>query len=1324
MAGDEQTPSQDEKLKDLKKQRGIVKTKLTRTLKQIKTEIESEEKDELIIEDLMKKACTVTEELEKINGDVLFLCEGAEYQQAEDYIQECFKEFIDTKKLVNSSLKDQKETPAPNIVSTDTKQDNQSQLRLSSLNLLTAANTIKFSGNPLYYHSFVSGYNSAVEGIGDFSIKLKALLALCEGDALASIQYALLQNPEDGLKAALETLKIRFGNPPVIAQAWVRKIVSSDKLHSGNINRFSDDLENCVAALTSLKCLGELDNQTNIRIISEKLPRFLQQRWTRESTKIKRSTGKYGSLKELVTFVRISAEEMTDPILGGGSGEPAKSEVGSVRIRKDNKGKTFYAGGKNGAASAKDSNCCGCGSTSHPIWRCSVFKELSVNNRWDVVTKNKLCFKCLGNHFARNCKREMRCDVGGCRSDHNRLLHRSKENDSEQGQIREGEQGSSQPSEPRESEGQSRGRNFLNKGQGLALRIVPVMVRQGTKEIKINALLDDGSEQTYIDSGLAAELGLSGTQGEVCVGLLNGLEKRFASSEIELEISNVIDSRKKYKIRGMTIDQVCGDLKPKQWPRISKDWDHLKDINFPVPADGPVALLIGVDHVDLHRALEERAGGVGEPVARKTPLGWTCVGPTTKGHRFLTYHTKQVKTFKCQIVESVDDTIKKFWEIDSMGIKEENVPQTNEERRALELVKESLKTVDGRYEVKIPWSGNKDEISNNKIIAERRLHNLEKKLTSDKCLGEEYCKVINDYEEKGYIKKVNESDKGLERAWYLPHFAVVKPDRETTKVRIVYDASAKYNGLSLNDVILNGPKLQTDLFDVLLNFRRNKIALMCDISEMYMQVGIDKDDRGMLRFLWRDLDQNRAPDIYEFQRLAFGLNAAPFISQLVAKENAKKYQNEFSLASKTVLQSTYMDDSMDSVSDVNIGIELYHQINELWSRAGMEARKWLSNSKEVLHEIPPNHRAQQVRLAEGELPSVKALGLTWVSEEDMFIFSRLVAPEENKIWTKRKVLSKLASVFDPLGFVSPVTVRGKILMQEIWKSGSDWDEPVNPRIAQKFQKWCDDLDCMANIKVDRCLCPYSDQKMEIHTFVDASSEAYGAITYVKSMNNDEASSTIRLVAAKTRVAPLKSTSIPRLELMAAVLGLRLTESVVKTLGFNMRDVTFWSDSSNVLWWIRGRSRNFKPFVANRVGVIQTKSNPSQWRYVPTKLNPADVASRGTTARELCESRLWWNGPEFLKKSRDYWPENKFEEVLRDTEQKKVSSFLTKICLESADFRLNPERFSNWQRLVHVFAYVSRFVTNCRNLQEHRQKGELTVEEVRDAEIAFIRSAQE
>ncbi|KAJ8034197.1 hypothetical protein HOLleu_20937 [Holothuria leucospilota] len=1006
MAGDEQTPSQDQKLKDLKKQRGIVKTKLTRTLKQIKTEIESEEKDELIIEDLMKKACTVTEELEKINGDVLFLCEGAEYQQAEDYIQECFKEFIDTKKLVNSSLKDQKETPAPNIVSTDTKQDNQSQIRLSSLNLLTAANTIKFSGNPLYYHSFVSGYNSAVEGIGDFSIKLKALLALCEGDALASIQYALLQNPEDGLKAALETLKIRFGNPPVIAQAWVRKIVSSDKLHSGNINRFSDDLENCVAALTSLKCLGELDNQTNIRIISEKLPRFLQQRWTRESTKIKRSTGKYGSLKELVTFVRISAEEMTDPILGGGSGEPAKSEVGSVRIRKDNKGKTFYAGGKNGAASAKDSNCCGCGSTSHPIWRCSVFKELSVNNRWDVVTKNKLCFKCLGNHFAKNCKREMRCDIGGCRSDHNRLLHRSKENDSEQGQIREGEQGSSQPSEPRESEGQSRGRNFLNKGQGLALRIVPVMVRQGTKEIKINALLDDGSEQTYIDSGLAAELGLSGTQGEVCVGLLNGLEKRFASSEIELEISNVIDSRKKYKIWGMTIDQVCGDLKPKQWPRISKDWDHLKDINFPVPADGPVALLIGVDHVDLHRALEERAGGVGEPVARKTPLGWTCVGPTTKGHRFLTYHTKQVKTFKCQIVESVDDTIKKiFGKFDSMGIKEENVPQTNEERRALELVKESLKTVDGRYEVKIPWSGNKDEISNNKIIAERRLHNLEKKLTSDKCLGEEYCKVINDYEEKGYIKKVNESDKGLERAWYLPNFAVVKPDRETTKVRIVYDASAKYNGLSLNDVILNGPKLQTDLFDVLLNFRRNKIALMCDISEMYMQVGIDKDDRGMLRFLWRDLDQNRAPDIYEFQRLAFGLNAAPFISQLVAKENAKKYQNEFPLASKTVLQSTYMDDSMDSVSDVNIGIELYHQINELWSRAGMEARKWLSNSKEVLHEIPPNHRAQQVRLAEGELPSVKALGLTWVSEEDMFIFSRLVAPEENKIWTKRKVLS-------------------------------------------------------------------------------------------------------------------------------------------------------------------------------------------------------------------------------------------------------------------------------------------------------------------------------
>ncbi|KAJ8023448.1 hypothetical protein HOLleu_35897 [Holothuria leucospilota] len=227
----------------------------------------------------MKKACTVTEELEKLNGDVLFQCEGAEYQQAEQYIEECLRDFIDTKKLVNSSLKGKK-TSVPNTtnVSPEVKQTHQSQLRLSSLNMLTAANAIKFSGDPLYYHAFISGYKSAVDGIEDCSIKLKALLALCEGDALASIQFALLRNPEDGLKVALETLKTRFGNPPVIAQAWVQKILRYTKLESGNISRFRDDLENCVAALTSLQCLGELNNQTNIRMIAEKMPRFLQYR--------------------------------------------------------------------------------------------------------------------------------------------------------------------------------------------------------------------------------------------------------------------------------------------------------------------------------------------------------------------------------------------------------------------------------------------------------------------------------------------------------------------------------------------------------------------------------------------------------------------------------------------------------------------------------------------------------------------------------------------------------------------------------------------------------------------------------------------------------------------------------------------------------------------------------------------------------------------------------------------------------------------------------------------------------------------------------------
>ncbi|XP_070560349.1 uncharacterized protein [Ptychodera flava] len=243
---------------------------------------------------------------------------------------------------------------------------------------------------------------------------------------------------------------------------------------------------------------------------------------------------------------------------------------------------------------------------------------------------------------------------------------------------------------------------------------------------------------------------------------------------------------------------------------------------------------------------------------------------------------------------------------------------------------------------------------------------------------------------------------------------------------------------------------------------------------------------------------------------------------------------------------------------------------------------------------------------------MKTLGVWWLAGEDVFTF-KVNPPAENYTITKRSFLSRISTLFDPIGFLSPFTIRAKVLLQEIWAAGLEWDDDLDIDLMIKAQRWFAELIDLGKIRVPRCLqLPQEVVSVNLHTFVDASQDAYGAVTYARSTYATNLVS-CRMVAAKSRVAPLTSTSISRLELMGAIVGLRLKETISEVLGIMLNQVVFWSDSMNVLWWIRNQSRKFKPFVANRVGEIQTSTNPEQWRYVPTKENPADLVTIGVTA---------------------------------------------------------------------------------------------------------------
>ena len=214
------------------------------------------------------------------------------------------------------------------------------------------------------------------------------------------------------------------------------------------------------------------------------------------------------------------------------------------------------------------------------------------------------------------------------------------------------------------------------------------------------------------------------------------------------------------------------------------------------------------------------------------------------------------------------------------------------------------------------------------------------------------------------------------------------------------------------------------------------------------------------------------------------------------------------------------------------------------------------------------------------------------------------------------------------------------------KNELDWDDELPDKLKNEWQKWFRELHLLREIKIPRCLKNGNPvTSITLHSFSDASEKAYAAVIYSRHEYEDK-SVTTQLIASKTRLSPLKALSIPRLELMGALIGIRLTKQISAALEIPVTDTTFWVDSMNVLHWIHGRSRDYKPFVAHRVGEIHDNSCPDQWRYVPTEWNPADFGSRGMTVSEMKNSQQWWFGPEFLKKpDKDAWPEEKIEREL-------------------------------------------------------------------------------
>ena len=1107
----------------------------------------------------------------------------------------------------------------------------QMDMTFDSTRLLTRVSIPKFKGEKKNYESWKAAFMTCIDSAAVTpEYKLLKLLDSMEGEPLKVIES--LGHSAAAYDMAKERLDRKYGGKRRQMVLRLEELNRFKQVRDGNareLESFAELLDVLKVNLCESGQQCELGGGALYVTLQRKLSETLLSRYNRWVYE--------HQVPETVETLRVFVNQESEFLTTATETLKGLNKDSAVQ-KKDQTAKTFVGHTQSPLKGKSMSKCQLCKGI-HGLWACERFKSMDVEERWKQAKGLHICFRCLSSsHQGKFCPRDRVCGIDGCTYKHNRLLHEKKATTTWGQQTMLPQPSPPWPTEVRANEEENHTLTTTTDSLHvdlayMALRTVPVILKNGPHVIRVNALLDDGSTRTYLNQDIAAQLCLEGEPEQLTVNVLNGHKANLESSTVDFTIESV-DGELQRPATAYTTKRVTGNMQVVNWNRHKDKWKHLQAIKFPQLGKQPIVdILIGVDQADLHCSLQDIAGEPGEPIARCTPLGWTCIGcPLTS----VGENQTNFSFFQHNESAELNELVRRYWEVEESGPTALVKP---EEKCASDMVSESITYLNGRYCVGIPWKNKKATMPDNYEMAVDRLGNTEKRLLRVPEVGRAYQSVLDNYLEKDYIRKVSPTEAKPDQVWYLPHFPVLKPDKTTTKTRIVFDASAKRKGISLNDRIYQGPKLQTSLVSVLVRFRQNQIALMCDIAEMYLQIELKPEDKPFHRFLWRDLNQGKPPDTYEFNRVVFGVNASPFLAQFVSRHNAIRHMSKYPLATETVLKSTYMDDSMVSVKDVATAIELQKQLAGLYHTANMHARKWLSNSPDVLQNIPTADHAVAVDLDKGKLPSVKTLGVLWSPQTDEFMFS-FNCPDEGFEITKRSFLKKIASLFDPLGLLMPFTIRGRILLQRIWESGLGWDQPLSQTLRKEVEAWFVELPSLIDIRIPRCLRDANelDTHVTLHAFADASINAYGAVVYARHKYAD-GHVVSRLVASKARVAPLQAMSVPRLELMAAMVALKLTESLGQTLEIPRKDWQFWSDSMDVLHWIRGHSRHFKPFVANRVGEIQLATDPAQWRFIPTQSNPADLLTRGESVSDLVNDKKWWNGPHFLPLSPPEWPEN-------------------------------------------------------------------------------------
>ncbi|XP_062537985.1 uncharacterized protein LOC134206298 [Armigeres subalbatus] len=908
------------------------------------------------------------------------------------------------------------------------------------------------------------------------------------------------------------------------------------------------------------------------------------------------------------------------------------------------------------------------------VKECFKFKSLSLNDRWKAIKEHQLCHKCLVPHGRWPCRTSKSCDVSGCRAYHHSLLHPGSPESTEVAVVSVHRQ----PKHP------------------TIFRIIPVILYGKVKQFQTFAFLDEGSDLTLIDEEIVDQLGINGEKRELCMKWTSNVTREEKHSRrVNMEIAGAEGGQRFPLLNVRTVGRLDLPHQSLDYKLLAERFPHLRRLPIKSYKDATPRLLIGLSNLQLAIPLKCREGSGNEPVATKTRLGWTVFGHMAESERFHSFHVCE-----CSNDEKLHDLVKQFFSAENLGITTGPLPEGVEEARAKAILRETTrKQRDGHYETGLLWRYDQFEFPPSYAMAARRFHCLERRLRAHPELRDNLDRQISEYQEKGYAHKATEQEingSDSKRTWYLPLGVVINP-KKPGKVRIVWDAAAKVNGVSFNSMLLKGPDMLTSLPAVLFRFRERKFCVTADIKEMYHQVKIRAADRSSQRFLYRS-DPSAELEIYIMDVATFGSTCSPCSAQHVKNVNAAEWQKVYPGATRAIVQNHYVDDYLDSRDTEEELINLANDVRTVHSKAGFDLRNWRSNSNVVLRRVGEGPALLEKVIGEDKTnQQERVLGMTWLPVEDVFTFSVVLSDDLQRMVfgdgtvSKRGILRLLMSLFDPHGLISNFLLHEKIVIQDLWRSGVSWDEAIHYNV--------DDL-----------------QTLELHVFVDASELAYACVAYFRIM--EQGIPRCAFVSSKAKVAPLKSLSIPRMELQAGVIGCRLAKTIKENHTLPIKRTVYHSDASTLLSWIRSDTRKYRQYVAVRIGEILESTNISEWRWVPTKLNVADEATKWTKEPAVEPDSRWFEGPEFLYLPEKLWPQQ-VAQPKETTEELRPVHMHQEIVRPSI---IEVSRFSKWERMLRSMAYVFHFIDSCRTRRDDR-RSILSQEDYKRAENALWRLTQ-